>query len=304
MQVISTQKAVFTKAKNVQIPEIYSRRFTTGKEDLDFLFGGQGFLPGMTFTLAASPGAGKSSILLQTLEAVSKIGKKVAFVSGEEPVEQLAFTCKRLGVDDVLVANITDIDDICAAIASEKFDFLILDSLPAITVKRDMQLNGREKEEYIVNRIVTTAKKHECIIGTIMHFTKGGTYKGSTLLPHSVDMNMIMRRNEEDETLRDIEVTKNRFGAAVSVSFRMNPYGFDFEDVSSEESGSSSKKDKGPSQKDRVLESIKTKKTIAEIHKETGISIAYLQTILRELDMLEQIVKDGRGKDAVYMKKD
>lgn len=61
MNVISTNSANknFTRASAVSIPDIYNRRFKTGKDDLDNMFGGQGFLPGFTFTLAAAPGTGK-----------------------------------------------------------------------------------------------------------------------------------------------------------------------------------------------------------------------------------------------------
>ena len=54
MNVLTKQaNANFTRASKVVIPDIYNRRFKTGKEDLDNIFGGQGFLPGFTFTLAA-----------------------------------------------------------------------------------------------------------------------------------------------------------------------------------------------------------------------------------------------------------
>jgi predicted ATP-dependent serine protease len=300
MNVLTKQaNANFTRASKVVIPDIYSRRFKTGKEDLDNIFGGQGFLPGFTFTLAAAPGTGKTSMLLQVLESVENTGKKTAYISGEETIEQLAFTSARLDVQSVPLANITDIDDICKQIVSNKFDFVVIDSLPAITSRK--KLNKAKLEEYIVTRLIQTAKEHEIVIGVILHFTKGGTYKGSTLLPHSVDCNVIMTRNKEDFNLRDVDVTKNRFGSAGQAIFEMTKRGFDFEAVEMNNPTQSS--GKKTSKRDLVLDSLSGRKSVAEIAQATNVSGTYLQTILRELVAEGLVTKEGRGPEATFIKK-
>jgi DNA repair protein RadA/Sms len=219
----------FTKASDVQIPDYFNRRFFTHEKDLDVLFGGSGIVPNFTFTLAAAPGTGKTTLLLQTLELLETAGKKTAYISGEETIEQLAFTSKRIGVSNVPLANVTDIDDICRNIVEQQFKFVIIDSLPALTTKK--RLNRNQKDEYITTKLITTAKNHEIAIGIVLHFTKTGSYKGSTLLPHSVDCNMLMRRNDDDYTLRDIETTKNRFGSCSYVSFPITSKGFVFTSI-------------------------------------------------------------------------
>jgi DNA repair protein RadA/Sms len=291
----------FTRAADVRIPDVYNRRFMTGKEDLDAIFGGQGFLPGMTLTLAAAPGTGKTSFLIQILELLEKSGKKTAYISGEEGIEQLAFTSKRLQVTHVPLANMTSIDQICKEIVKHKFDFVVLDSLPALTT--DERMNSREREEYIANKIVQTAKEHEIVIAVILHFTKTGTYKGSTLLPHSVDCNCIMTRNKDDGGLRDIEITKNRFGFSGFVSFAMTDRGFDFEAVETQVSAEHNKR-RGGSKRDTVLEALKgAPKTVAELHTSTQVNAGYLQTLLRELVNEDKVIKQGRGPSATFMAK-
>ena len=286
----------FTRAADVKIPDIYSRRYKSGKEDLDNIFGGMGFMPNLTFTLAAAPGTGKTSMLLQILELLEQNGKRTAYISGEENVEQLAFTSARLNVNRVPLANLTDIDDICDAAIQNKFDFVVLDSLPAISSKKKM--NKKQLEEYITTKIVQTAKEHEIVIGTILHFTKGGTYKGSTLLPHSVDCNIIMTRNKDDYNLRDVDVTKNRFGSAGQAIFEMTPRGFTFEAVeSSEVSDKSSKKSKA----DVIQETLTEPKTVQQIVEQTQVNGAYLTTILRQLVNEGKVKKDGRGAEATYV---
>jgi predicted ATP-dependent serine protease len=293
----STTNKNFTRASDVRIPEIYNRRFKSGKEDLDNIFGGMGFMPNFTFTLAAAPGTGKTSMLLQILELLEHSGKKTAYISGEENVEQLAFTSARLNVSKVPLANLTDIDDICSAVIDNRFNFVVLDSLPAITSKKKM--NKKQLEEYVTTKIIQTAKQHEIVIGTILHFTKTGTYKGSTLLPHSVDCNIIMTRNKEDYNLRDVDVTKNRFGSAGQAIFEMTGRGFTFEAVESEATPESKKQTKA----DLVLDSLSEPKTVAQIVQETGVSGAYLTTLLRQLTTEGKVDKDGRGTDATYKKK-
>lgn len=292
----------FTRASQIVIPEIFNRRFFTGKEELDNLFGGSGFIPGFTFTLAAAPGTGKTTICLQTLELLEQSGKKTAYISGEETQEQLAFTSKRINVGEVPIANMTDVDDICQAIVDNKFSFVIIDSLPTLTTKNKM--NSREKEEYVTTKLIQTAKENEVCIGVILHFTKTGTYKGSTLFPHSCDCNLIMTRNEENEFLRDVESTKNRFGSTGMMTIEISANGFTFEKVEVSNPTTKSQNSK-TSKREIVVECVSNgPKTVADISKETSVSGGYLTTILRELCNEGVIKKDGRGTEATYEKVD
>ena len=256
-------------------------------------------MPNLTFTLAAAPGTGKTSMLLQTLELLEQSGKKTAYISGEEGVEQLAFTSNRLNVQNVPLANMTDIDDICKAIIDNGFQFVVLDSLPALTSKKKM--NKKQLEEYITTKIVQTAKENEVVIGTILHFTKSGSYKGGTLFPHSVDSNIIMTRNKDDYTLRDIDITKNRFGSSESCVFEMTSTGFTFEAVEVQQEGKQKK-----SKRDDVIEAFVDDKplTVEQISKTSGVNGAYLTTILRDLSNEGIIKKEGRGKEATYVRKE
>lgn len=299
MKVIKTNNQ-FIRASEVKIPEIYSRRFKTGEEDLDALFGGQGFLPGMSFTLAAGPGTGKTTLLIQMLEKLELTGKKTAYVSAEESVEQLAFTCNRLGVTQVSVANMTNIEDIFDAVKKHKFDIVILDSLPALTSRK--KLRGRRLEEYLSNYIVTMSKELEVVTGIILHFTKTGTYKGSTLLPHSVDCNIVMTKAKDNPTVREIDVTKNRFGVAGYTAFMMTERGFDFQKVEVVEGDAvPNKKGKKAQYVEAISNAVKqngqiTLKTATEL---LGCSLK-AQNTLRELTTIGLIKKSGRGQTAIW----
>jgi predicted ATP-dependent serine protease len=299
MKVIKTNNT-FTRACDVKIPEIYNRRFKTGEEDLDALFGGQGFLPGMSFTLAAGPGTGKTTLLIQMLEKLELTGKKTAYVSAEESVEQLAFTCQRLGVEQVSVANLTNIEDIFDAVKANKFDVIILDSLPALTSRK--KLRGRRLEEYLSNYIVTKAKELEVVTGVILHFTKTGTYKGSTLLPHSVDCNIVMTKAKDNPTVREIDVTKNRFGVAGYTAFMMTERGFDFQKVEVVE-GDAVPNKRG--KKAQYVEAISNAvKENGQINLKTATDLLgcslKAQNVLRELCLTGLVKKTGRGATAIW----
>jgi len=233
---IDLDNTEFVSIEDVSIPSAFYRRFKTNVEVVDTLFGGNGFLPGSTFTLAGGHGSGKSTFLLQVCSLLAKEGKNVAYISGEESIVQISFNSKRLNVSNIKVSNLKDIDEICNQVVKNKFDFVIIDSFPTITVKK--KLTSKKKEEYIVQKICSTAKKNDIVIGVIQHVTKSGNYKGTTVLPHSVDITIKMQRNEDDPdniNSRDIITTKNRFGSTAFVTINMKENGFDFYEASKPE---------------------------------------------------------------------
>jgi DNA repair protein RadA/Sms len=227
---IDLEKTSFINVEDVEIPQSFYNRFKTDISLVDTLFGGGGFLPGTSFALAGGPGSGKSTFLLQIGGALTANGKNVAYISGEESVVQISFNCKRMGITGVKVSNMTDCDEICAQIEQNKFDFVVIDSFPTITSKKAKSF--KKREEYVVNRLCSTAKKTDTVIGFIQHVTKQGNYKGSTLLPHSVDMTVKMSKNEDDPQnlhVRDFLVTKNRFGSNAFISLNLTQHGFDLD---------------------------------------------------------------------------
>jgi predicted ATP-dependent serine protease len=154
----------------VKIPEKYFCRFGTGIDHIDNMFGQGGFIKGQVITMSAMRGAGKTTALLQILQKVTKThkGKKCIYISGEEYIEQLAFTANRLNTPDVLADNVTDADELCAL--TKKYDVMVIDSLAAVTSAKfnsDAKLQG-----YFINKMYTAAKENDCVVVIIMHMTK------------------------------------------------------------------------------------------------------------------------------------
>src|SRR5438132_13540322 len=65
------------------VPARAEPRFASGLEEADRVLGG-GVVPGSIVLVGGDPGIGKSTLLLQVADAVSRNGRKVLYVSGEE----------------------------------------------------------------------------------------------------------------------------------------------------------------------------------------------------------------------------
>jgi len=298
MNVINA-KSGFARVSEIQIPEIFYRRFKTGVQDLDLALGGEGFLPGQTFTLAGEPGSGKTTLLLQTLELLEQTGKKTAYISGEESIYQVAFAARRLNLQNISIANMTVIEDIFDAVKENGFQMIILDSVPSLETREGLE--GKRKEEYLSNYITAKAKELEVVVGLVLHITKTGTYKGSTLLPHSVDSNIMLRVSDEDESVREIEVTKNRFGRTGSTAFPMTEVGFSFEVVNSSEE-ETPKKSKTQVAADRVMDEVRKVGTItpAVVAKVLG-DVSKVQKVMKDLVNAGLLIKEGRGVNTLWI---
>src|SRR5690606_18296442 len=69
-------------------------RTPTGIEEFDRVLGG-GLVTGSAILIGGDPGIGKSTLLLQTLTALSK-HQRVLYVTGEESIRQVSLRAKRL----------------------------------------------------------------------------------------------------------------------------------------------------------------------------------------------------------------
>ena len=293
----------FKTVSDIKIPDIFYRRYKSGISVMDDLFG-EGILPGSSVTMCAAAGCGKTTLLLQLLEGLSKNGYNVGYSSGEENTYQLAFTCNRIGVKRVAVANMTDIDDLVDAM--DDLDALVVDSFQALTTKKKM--NSRALEKYAVSKLTRAAKDKECTVFFIMHLTKDGKLKGGTIVPHTVDVNMnITIEGDIDDNARKIFFTKNRFGPLNELTLFIGKNGYDFSaPVKVEES-----EKKAPSKKGRKAKDLEAILNITEpphltadrVMTELGVEYNRAYNLLRELVLDGKIDKYGKGKSAIYKHK-
>lgn len=296
---LKLDKTRFKKASDITIPEIFYHRLKTNHSRVDRIFG-EGILPGGTFTVTGTPGAGKTTLLLQILEKLAERGYKTAYASGEECVEMLSVTCKRIGVKSALIANQTDINSLVKC--TEDVDILIIDSFSSLT--SDIK-SSRAHEQYCIQELCKVAKKNNCAIGIVLHISKSGQYKGGTIIPHSVDTVIHLTRELVDGQPDDYVkccVTKNRFGPTCEMSILMTQAGYDWDYIPTVEA-QTPVGDPKVSRRDKEMELLleDTRLTLKQAANKLN-SVQRATYILRELVVLGKLEKTGRGEKAVYKK--
>lgn len=289
----------FTKVKNIEIPEIFYRRLKTGDENWDEIFG-TGILPGSVATLTAPAGAGKSTFCYQLSELLAQAGYKVGYASDEESIYQMAFTCDRLGVEEVDITNEIEVEKLCESM--KDYDFLVIDSFQKLKTKDKM--NRLEKQEYCADLIVESAKANECAVIIIMHLTKDGKLKGSSYVPHMVDLNVEILKDKEIKNKRIISIYKNRFGCCEDFESEFNGNGHKIIGVHTVEDSSSSAETKIPLsvQREKVVLEMQEPPhiTMGRVMKELDIQRQTAYLLLKGMEDKKLITKYGRGDDAVW----
>ena len=83
-------------------------RTPTGIDELDRVLGG-GIVDGGVTLIGGDPGIGKSTLLLQAVDALQHAGRNALYVTGEESGAQVALRSRRLGLDHSQVQVLAEI---------------------------------------------------------------------------------------------------------------------------------------------------------------------------------------------------
>ena len=126
--VISANSINFQELNKVDADDNHIR-IKTGIGELDRVLGG-GIVQGAGMLIGGEPGAGKSTLLLQICGNICNT-HKVAYISGEESVNQIKLRANRLGIDgkNIAIASETDVLSICKSIEEYKPDVMVIDSI-------------------------------------------------------------------------------------------------------------------------------------------------------------------------------
>jgi len=300
---LNTQDTTFQKCSSIEIPESFYNRMTTGCPEVDLMFGTEylpGFMPGTAITICGVGGAGKSTLVGQVCQMLCNQSKKVAIATGEESHLQLAYTCKRLGVEDVDIAHVKNVEVI--ADAMKHYDFLVVDSFQALR-SSDPKMKGKAFTQYAQDLLLSTAKETGCVLVFILHITTQGLPKGGTDIIHAVDVNVKLTVDKDDDTMRIIHVYKNRFGETKQHAAIMGSRGFDFQGVYEapvEEKGSRGRPNITNERKEKILDISDDEITLEQVCDSFGVSGQTAGILLRELVGEKKIEKIGRGANAIW----
>ena len=188
-------------------------RIASGIDEFDRVLGG-GFVEGGVVLIGGDPGIGKSTLLLQSLAALSS-NASVLYVSGEESAAQIALRARRLGVDAARVRLLSEISlgRIVATIAAEKPSLLVIDSIQTLYTEQLQSAPGSVAQvRECAAQLTRLAKQSGLTLIMIGHVTKDGTLAGPRVLEHMVDT-VLYFEGEAHSSFRLIRAFKNRFGA-------------------------------------------------------------------------------------------
>lgn len=190
------------------------QRFSSGNREIDNVLGG-GFVRGSVTLISGEPGAGKSTVLLQIIDHITKTYPSL-YVSAEESIQQIAQRAIRLGIKDlkrIPCLGEADLDEIMSEIRSSQSKFVIVDSIQTIYMKDITSSQGSVSQvKECAAQLNRLAKDEGVTIVLIGHITKDGNMAGPKVLEHLVDVT-IMIEGEQDTPYRIIRASKNRFGA-------------------------------------------------------------------------------------------
>jgi len=188
-------------------------RQPTGVDELDRVLGG-GIVAGGVVLIGGDPGIGKSTLLLQALDALSR-QVRTLYVTGEESGAQVALRSRRLGLGASAVRVLAEIqlEKIVAAIDSEQTAVCVVDSIQTVYSDALTSAPGSVAQvRECAAQLTRTAKSTGTTIILVGHVTKDGALAGPRVLEHIVDT-VLYFEGDTHSSFRLVRAIKNRFGA-------------------------------------------------------------------------------------------
>lgn len=188
-------------------------RLSTGTGEFDRVLGG-GLVPGSVVLIGGHPGAGKSTVLLQTL---CKLAERMSclYVTGEESLQQVAMRANRLGLpaDKLQMLSETSVELIGQAAEQLQPKVMVVDSIQVVHLADIQSAPGsvsqvREAAAYLTR----FAKQTGTVVILVGHVTKDGSLAGPKVLEHMIDCSILLE-GSHDSRFRTLRGNKNRFGA-------------------------------------------------------------------------------------------
>jgi len=190
-------------------------RRITGIGEFDRVCGG-GLVPGSALLVGGDPGIGKSTVMLQTAAALAGAETPVAYISGEEAIDQLRMRAERLGLakSPVQLAAATSVRDIITTLddPAATAGVVVIDSIQTMFVDNLDSAPGTVAQvRASAQELIRLAKRRGFTVILIGHVTKDGQIAGPRVMEHMVDT-VLYFEGERSHQFRILRAVKNRFG--------------------------------------------------------------------------------------------
>ena len=189
-------------------------RTPTGLAELDRVLGG-GVVEGGVVLIGGDPGIGKSTLLLQALDALQRLGLPTLYVTGEESGAQVALRSRRLGLEGSQVNVLAEIqlEKILATVEATQPAVCVIDSIQTVYSDQLSSAPGSVAQvRECAAHLTRLAKATGVAVVLVGHVTKEGALAGPRVLEHMVDT-VLYFEGDTHSSFRLVRAIKNRFGA-------------------------------------------------------------------------------------------
>jgi DNA repair protein RadA/Sms len=202
-------------------------RFPLGFTEVNRVLGG-GLVPGSLVLVGGEPGIGKSTLLLQISAMMAGNNKLVAYISGEESINQVKLRSERLGIGGkgIYFLSEPDLAAVLECLEGLSPQLAIIDSIQTMYLEDVAGMPGSISQvRECTWRLERWAKQNNVPLLITGHVTKEGAIAGPGTLEHIVDV-VLYFEGEPFSSYRVLRSVKNRFGSTHEVGiFEMSDRG-------------------------------------------------------------------------------
>ncbi len=193
--------------------EAPAARLESGITEFDRVSGG-GLVQGSALLVGGDPGIGKSTLMLQVAGRFAG-AMTVAYISGEEAIDQIRLRAARLGLAEapVRLAAATSVRDIITSLdRADAPAVVVVDSIQTMYLDNLDSAPGTVAQvRASAQELIGLAKRRGFCVILVGHVTKEGTIAGPRVLEHMVDT-VLYFEGERGHQFRLLRAIKNRFG--------------------------------------------------------------------------------------------
>ncbi len=193
-------------------------RLPIGLSEMNRVLGG-GLVPGSLILIGGEPGIGKSTLLIQLAAIFAETNKPVAYISGEESVNQIKLRTERLNINDqgLFVLPETNLLAILEHLEKLSPQLIVIDSIQTMYSEDIAGVPGSISQiRECTLQLMHWVKQKNIPAFITGHVTKDGSIAGPGTLEHIVDV-VLYLEGEAFSNYRILRSVKNRFGSTNEV---------------------------------------------------------------------------------------